>query len=64
MLSDENNILDAEKAFVALSLFNIMRLDHHKILSLVVTLYKGPRTLQRFSQRFFQKIIVKIVAHI
>lgn len=25
VLSDENNILDAEKAFVALSLFNIMR---------------------------------------
>jgi len=25
VLSDENNILDAEKAFVSLSLFNILR---------------------------------------
>ena len=32
VLSDENNILDAEKAFVALSLFNIMRLDHRVTL--------------------------------
>ncbi len=51
VLSDPNNVLDAEKAFVSLTLFNIMRCE------------KSGRTMQQnfyFAKRLRIKVILAI----
>nr|CAD7423725.1 unnamed protein product [Timema monikensis] len=50
VLIDENNVLDAEIAFVSLSLFNIMRMPLNMIPMLIMTIIQALVSLERINK--------------
>ncbi|KAL8585023.1 hypothetical protein ACOMHN_043659 [Nucella lapillus] len=49
-LSDENNVLDAEKAFVSLSLFNIMRFPLSMLPNVITNIVQASVSLKRLQK--------------
>ncbi|XP_078611217.1 multidrug resistance-associated protein 1-like [Branchiostoma floridae x Branchiostoma japonicum] len=52
VMADERNVLDAEKAFVALSLFNIVRAPLNMLPSLVISIVQARVSLRRLGEFF------------